>query len=76
MNRKIIFFTILISFSFSLESISQVDCNNDVNDNRGKMKPWKKGAWETGNYRNVFLDAGYSQSEIDAKLAKAYADII
>ncbi|MDA3927877.1 MAG: glycosyl hydrolase family 8 [Prolixibacteraceae bacterium] len=75
MNRKIIFFTILISFSFSLESISQVDCNNDVNDNRGKMKPWKKGAWETGNYRNVFLDAGYSQSEIDAKLAKAYADI-
>jgi oligosaccharide reducing-end xylanase len=39
------------------------------------MKPWEKGAWETGKYRNVFLEAGYSQAAIDAKLAKAYHDI-
>jgi oligosaccharide reducing-end xylanase len=51
------------------------DCNMDVKDNRGKMKPWKKGAWETGKYRNVFLDAGYIQADIDAKLAKAYYDV-
>jgi oligosaccharide reducing-end xylanase len=51
------------------------DCSGDVKDSRGKMKPWKKGAWETGKYRNVFLDAGYSQADIDAKLAKAYYDV-
>ncbi len=44
-------------------------------DPRGKMKPWKKGAWVTGKYRNVFLEAGYSQADIDAKLAKAYYDV-
>jgi oligosaccharide reducing-end xylanase len=39
------------------------------------MKPGKKGAWETGKYRNVFLEAGYSQEDIDAKLSKAYYDV-
>jgi oligosaccharide reducing-end xylanase len=39
------------------------------------MKPWKKGAWETGKYRNVFRDAGYKQKDINAKLAKAYYDV-
>jgi len=51
------------------------DCNKDVTDHRGAMVPWKKGAWETGKYRNVFLEAGYKQSEIDAKLTKAYYDV-
>ncbi|WP_255474127.1 glycosyl hydrolase family 8 [Pontibacter qinzhouensis] len=47
----------------------------EVKDPRGKMKPWEAGAWETGKYRNVFLEAGYPQAEIDAKLAKAYHDL-
>ncbi len=51
------------------------DCAGDVPDPRGTMTPWDKGAWETGKYRNVFLEAGYSQADIDAKLAKAYRDI-
>jgi len=50
-------------------------CSEDIQDARGKMKPWGKGAWETGNYRNVFLEAGYSRAAIDAKLAKAYYDL-
>ena len=44
-------------------------------DPRGKMKPWKEGAWITGKYRNVFLEAGYKQADIDAMLAKAYSDV-
>lgn len=48
---------------------------DDVDDPRGKMMPWDKGAWETGQYRNVFLEAGYKQEDIDAKLAKAYEDL-
>jgi len=51
------------------------DCDKDINDPRGKMKPWEKGAWETGTYRNVFLEAGYKQEDIDAKLVKAYSDV-
>jgi oligosaccharide reducing-end xylanase len=53
----------------------QNDCNKDITDTRGKMKPWEKGAWETGKYRNVFRDAGYKKAAIDAKLAKAYYDV-
>ena len=51
------------------------DCTKDVEDLRGAMSPWEKGAHETGKYRNVFLEAGYSQPEIEAKLAKAYHDL-
>lgn len=40
-----------------------------------KMTPWEKGAWETGKYRNVFLELGYKQADIDAKLNKAYHDL-
>jgi len=54
---------------------SDQDCTKDVKDKRGKMKPWKKGAWETGKYRNVFHDAGYKKADIDARLAKAYHDV-
>jgi oligosaccharide reducing-end xylanase len=51
------------------------DISKGIRDTRGEMKPWKKGAWETGKYRNVFLEAGYSQAAINAKLAKAYYDV-
>ena len=51
------------------------DCTDDVSDARGVMRPWNKGAWETGEYRNVFLEAGYRQKDVDAKLAKAYSDV-
>lgn len=34
-----------------------------------------EGAYYTGNYPNLFLKAGYSQKEIDAKIEKAYSDL-
>lgn len=34
-----------------------------------------KGAYHTGKYRNVFQEAGYTQSDIDAKVEKAYKDL-
>jgi oligosaccharide reducing-end xylanase len=51
------------------------DCAKDIRDPRGAMKPWKKGAHVTGKYRNLFLEAGYSQADIDAKLAGVYYDL-
>ncbi len=73
--KKVIFLITLITLCFSLVGFSNDDSVKDANDHRGKMKPWDKGAWETGQYRNVFLEAGYKQEDIDAKLARAYSDL-
>jgi oligosaccharide reducing-end xylanase len=67
----VIFILITVSF-FEMSLNAQA---TKTSDTRGKMKPWKKGAWITGKYRNVFLEAGYKQADIDAKLAKAYSDV-
>ena len=32
------------------------------------FSPLKKGAFETGQYRNLLVDIGYSQADVDAKL--------
>jgi oligosaccharide reducing-end xylanase len=71
---------VMLTFTLSFFCLGQVtlttpDCNKDIKDTRGKMKPWAKGAHETGKYRNIFLEAGYSQTNIDAKVAKAYYDV-
>jgi oligosaccharide reducing-end xylanase len=74
--KKSIYATLLIVALLILCAGKTVNnCSKDVADTRGKMKPWVKGAWETGKYRNVFREAGYRQADIDAKLAKAYYDI-
>ncbi len=35
----------------------------------------KKSAYHTGSYRNLFLEAGYSQTDIDKKIEKTYYDL-
>ena len=30
--------------------------------------PWTKGGFETGKYRNVFVEMGYEPAAVDAKL--------
>ena len=37
--------------------------------------PWTKGGFETGKYRNVFVDMGYSQADVDAKLQEVFNDV-
>lgn len=41
----------------------------------GQQQVKKQGAYYTGKYRNLFLEAGYAQKDIDAKLKKAYNDL-
>lgn len=62
-------------FFLEAGAVSGQDCSKDISDKRGKMKPWKKGAWETGKYRNVFLNAGYKKADIDAKLEEVYSGV-
>ena len=74
MKKYVYLITLSIMIFISLGTYTN-DCDKDIKDPRGKMKPWETGAWESGNYRNVFLEAGYKQEDIDAKLAKAYHDV-
>ncbi len=75
MKRIVLLLPIVFAiFGFCVEE-NQSGCISDIRDARGTMKPWKKGAWESGKYRNVFLEAGYSRDAIDAKLRKAYYDV-
>ena len=67
----LIFILVTVSF-FGMNLKAQ---EKKITDLRGKMIPWNEGAWITGKYRNVFLEAGYKQADIDAKLAKAYFDV-
>ncbi|MDR3340218.1 MAG: family 43 glycosylhydrolase [Candidatus Symbiothrix sp.] len=39
------------------------------------LKTFEKGAFETGQYRNLFAEAGYPQAEIDQKLHKLFEDV-
>ncbi|WP_372776175.1 glycosyl hydrolase family 8 [Mangrovibacterium sp.] len=41
----------------------------------GQKLKKSNGAFYTGDYPNLFLDAGYSQTEIDVKIEKAYYDL-
>ena len=39
------------------------------------LSPWTKGAFETGRYRNVFVEMGYEPSAVDAKLKDVFNDV-
>ncbi|MBP5365898.1 MAG: glycoside hydrolase [Bacteroidales bacterium] len=39
------------------------------------LKTWEKGGFETGEYRNVFAEMGYSQKEIDQKLKDVFNEV-
>lgn len=39
------------------------------------LKPWEKGSFETGEYRNLLAEMGYKQREIDAKMKEAFSDL-
>jgi len=68
-------FLVISNGCFAESTVEKDSCQKDCKDQRGKMVPWKKGANTTGKYRNLLLEAGYSQKEIDGKLAKAYSDL-
>jgi oligosaccharide reducing-end xylanase len=64
--KKIMFWYIFIG----LLSGSAVGQNH-----KATKKPVAKGAYYTGVYHDLFLEAGYSKAAIDQKVAKAYHDI-
>jgi len=39
------------------------------------FEPWKKGAFETRKYRNLFVEVGYQQKDVDAKVKEVFNDV-
>ena len=39
------------------------------------LEPWKKGAFETGKYRNLLVEMGYRQTDVDAKVKEVFNDV-
>ena len=46
--------------------------DNPHKSSRAGMEPWRTGGRTNGKYRNLFLEAGYTQEEIDKKIADAW----
>ena len=38
-------------------------------------QPWTKGAFETGQYRNLFVEMGYEPTAVEAKLKEVFNDV-
>ena len=38
-------------------------------------KPWDKGGFETRQYRNLFVEMGYSPKEVEAKVEEVFSDV-
>lgn len=75
MKKNRIHLTFLSACLLTLCSFQFVPWSKNISVSSDNIKSLNKGAWITGKYRNVFLEMGYKQSEIDAKLAKAYHDL-
>ena len=58
-------FYIIALFSFLL-----FGCNRQCSQT--PLSPWIEGAFETQEYRNLFNEIGYSEKEIDEKLAEIF----
>ena len=39
------------------------------------LTPWKKGAFETKKYRNVFVEMGYDAKAVEARLQQVFNDV-
>lgn len=39
------------------------------------LTPWSKGGFETGMYRNLFVEMGYNEEDVNAKLKEVFNDV-
>ncbi len=57
--KKTIFLSLLLTMTMSIYAYT----------------PWTKGAFETGKYRNLLVEMGYSPAQVDAKLNEVFNDV-
>ena len=51
-----------------LTKVALATCMLMAGQTMSAATPWKKGAFETKKYRNLFVEMGYSKKDVDAKL--------
>ena len=58
-------------------AIIQVVGSNPTKENkvRSPLTPLEDGAFETKKYRNLFLEAGYANKDVDLKVQSAFDDL-
>ena len=64
--------SMILIFGFILSVIS---CSVKKQSQKTTGKKTNKSSFHTGNYRNLFLEAGYNKAQIDAKVENAYRDL-
>lgn len=57
------------AFSLLFASVMSVCCASKPD------QPWTKGGFETNEYRNVFVEVGYSPAEVEAKVQEVFNDV-
>ena len=62
------FYLVLLALPFLMFA-----CNKQ--SDRGNLKPWTEGAFETGKYRNLFAEIGYPEKEVDEKLEQIFYNL-
>lgn len=83
MNKKTKLLSVLAFGMSMLTANASGNTNSEPNNpepkvkttKRKALKPLTKGGMETGKYRNILLEAGYTQAEIDAKLQSVWDDV-
>ena len=58
-----------------LRLIILLSCMQLTNCASAAQRPWDKGAFETGKYRNLLAEMGYKQHEVDAKLDETFTNL-
>lgn len=73
MNYKL-YITKIGVFFFMVVLLS---CNSTINKSKEEsgLKEKTNGSFYTQKYKNLFLEAGYEQNDIDNKVQKAYSDL-
>ncbi len=74
-HKKVNFIDIRICFLLMLTVVSVISFSVTAQNKKDAGKISYTAAFTTGKYRNLFLEAGYTQAEIDKKTAKAYHDV-
>lgn len=49
--------------------------NHPALSSTAPLNPWTKGGFETGKYRNLFAELGYTQPQIDKRLHEMFNDL-
>jgi len=52
-----------------------MSCMQLTNCTSAPQEPWDKGAFETGEYRNLLAEMGYKQQEINVRLQEVFSNL-